>query len=170
MSFVKQGEGHPLTKCLAIGDSCLPDASPWLGFSDIDSVPSIDLQRRQEGARGDSCRALVRGQKRTQCTPGKPPLSLPYPQPHHCRERSSVAGCGPGDNNPQTVVPPSTKLWQEQGVRTLTGAQKPAEAAVLLQVLPLLCYLPGWKYSQRDSHLGAAPQHPSLSPLPSYLL
>ena len=48
--------------------------------------------------------------------------------------------------DPQAVLPPSTKPWQEQGVHTLTSAQMPAEAAAAGTPAGLtpVCYLPGW--------------------------
>lgn len=99
---VGRDEGHQLTKCLATGDLCLPDASLWLGFSDTDSIPSTDLQRRQEGGMGDGCRERA---EEDPCTSGKPPFSLPYPQPFPGRKKSSIAGCGPGGHDPRDLPP-----------------------------------------------------------------
>lgn len=50
MSSVRQG--------VTTENLCLPDAPLWLGLSDIDSIPSIDLQRKQERAHGETAARL----------------------------------------------------------------------------------------------------------------
>lgn len=75
MTFVKQSLKAPAYRsALATKDMFVSDVSLWLGFSDIDSVPSIDLQTRQAGALGEIAQGPRKRTEEDPVYPVKPSL------------------------------------------------------------------------------------------------